>query len=120
MLTYGTIREATNTASVTSFLEERILAGSEWHLVKVWRRSVRLDPPVSYTALYRVPLSNGEASTQDPPADGEPAEKRERELHLVAKGVFDPADWDEYATRLRNRFGDRPCDPLTGHGHPVY
>jgi thiamine kinase-like enzyme len=131
MLTYGTIRQATNTASVTSFLEERVLAGSEWHLVKVRRRVVRLDPPVSYTALYRVTLGSGELLEPEPASDAETADaeaaepperawSKQRELHLVAKGVFDPAGWEDYAARLRDRFGDSLCEPLTGHGYPVY
>src|SRR2546430_4569867 len=41
-------------------------------------------------------------------------------LHLVAKGVFQPADWEGYVAGLRDRFGDRPCEPLTGFGYPVY
>ena len=123
MLTYGTIQEATNTASVTAFLEERILPGSEWRLVKARRRNVRLDPPVSYTALYRVTLGSRELLKLDS-ADGaeppEPTWTKHRELQLVAKGVFDPAAWDDYTARLRDRFGDSPCEPLTGHGYPVY
>jgi thiamine kinase-like enzyme len=104
MLTYGAIQQATNTEAVTSFLERHVLAGSEWRLDGVRRRSVRLDPPVSYTALYRVSLSSGE---------------RERELQLVAKGVFEPAAWEDYVARLHGRFGDRPCEPLAGRGYPV-
>ena len=60
MLTYGTIREATNTEAVTAFLEEHVLAATEWHLARVRRRNVRLDPPVSYTALYRVTIGGGD------------------------------------------------------------
>jgi hypothetical protein len=132
MLTYGTIRQATNTESVTSFLENQVLAGSEWRLVRARRRNVRLDPPVSYSALYRVTIGSGElldpepaaeAETADPGLEAEPKEptwSKQRELQLVAKGIFDSAAWEEYVARLRNRFGDRPCEPLSGRGYPVY
>src|SRR5436309_15974338 len=100
MLTYGTIRDATSTAAVTSFLEEQILAGSEWELVNVRRRTVRLEPPVSYSALYRVTLGTGELVqpdvSEDVDGEGSPPEPqwtKQRQLQLVARGVFDPAVW---------------------------
>ena len=128
MLTYGTIREATNTEAVTAFLEEHVLAATEWHLARVRRRNVRLDPPVSYTALYRVTIGGGDLLEPEPAAAAEGAEpeppepvwSKQRELQLVAKGIFEPADWENYVARLRDRFGDRPCEPLTGFGYPVY
>jgi hypothetical protein len=128
MLTYGAIQEATNTEAVTRFLEEQVLAGTDWNLVKVRRRTVRLDPPHSYWALYRVTLGSGdlvqpEASedldgqeTEEPP---EPQWSKQRELQLVARGVFDPERWNQYVDRLQANFGGRPSDPLNGLGYPV-
>ena len=50
MITLGTVLEATGTASVHRFLDE--LFGSQ--VLEVKRRSVRLEPPDDYWAVYRV------------------------------------------------------------------
>src|SRR5947209_7378143 len=125
MLTYGTIQEATNTEAVTTFLEERILAGTDWNLVKVRKRTVRLDPPVSYWALYRVTLGTGDLVQPDASEDldaeeqPEPQWSQQRELQMVARGVFDQERWSQYVRRLETNFGGRACDPLNGFGYPV-
>ena len=108
----GTVRAATNTASITALVEERILAGSGWRAVEVRRRGVRLEPPEAYWAVYRV-----RAVPDDAPEGAD--EAPERDLRLVVRAVFDREAWLSYRGRLEGMFGDRPCDPLAGLGYPL-
>lgn len=149
MTTLGTLKEATGHEAITNFLEERILPGSDWNLVRVRRRNVRLEPPHAYWATYRIRLGSGElvfaggqpesASEPNPNQESayessQPSEassletaaatpelrwSQERELRLVARGVFDSDIWDRYRERVMNVFGGRECRPLDGLGYPV-
>lgn len=117
MTTLGALKEATGHEAVTNFLEERVLPGSDWHLVRVRHRNVRLEPPHAYWTTYRIRLGRGELLSSD---EGQPsAWSEERELRLVARGVFDSGIWQRYRERVMNTFGGRDCRPLDGLGYPV-
>jgi hypothetical protein len=150
VITLATIKAATGHDAVGQFVEERILPGTDWNLVRVSRKSIRLEPPHAYWATYRVRLGRGDRVLPGPDADpvlepatvvttgsaaerdsagaqlgsptGDPPElawSEERELRLVARGVFDPTYWAAYRRRIVELYGDRPCDPLGGYGFPV-
>jgi thiamine kinase-like enzyme len=126
LITLGRIQDATSTAAVTAFVEEQVLAGSEWQLAGARRRWVRLDPPYAYWALYAIRLGRGEQNQPDlheqgaePGRDLDPGWSEERELRLVARGVFDEGYWPDYRESLVEKFGGRPCDPLRRRGYPV-
>ena len=158
MVTLGTIREATSTEAITRFVEEQVLTETDWNLVRVKRKSIRLEPPYAYWTTFRVVVGRGEMLAPSPPdalleetpaeaaaasmpaepserdsaesaADagaepGEPIEPpelhytEERELRLVARGVFDATQWATYRDRLRGMYGTKPCRPLEGLGYP--
>ena len=132
MLTLGVLREATNTASITQFVQGNIVANSDWQVEKVQRRQVRLDPPNAYWAVYKVVLGGGERiepelgtadaeiETGSEAADEEPHWSEERELRLVARGTFDEHAWHQYRSGLETRYQGRSCDPLNGLGYPAF
>lgn len=69
-----------------------------------------------------VPRAAPDSTSEQPEPEAPPAEERwseERELRLVARGCFDPDAWASFSGRLRERFGERPCEPLTGLGYPL-
>jgi len=158
MVTLGTIKEATSTEAITRFVQDNVLTGSDWNLVKVKRKSIRLEPPHAYWTTFRVVVGRGDLLPPDDPgeapvdssaesaaasmpaepserdtaesaagAEAEPGEpidppdlrySEERELRLVARGVFDPAQWVEYRDRILRMYGTKPCRPLEGLGYP--
>jgi hypothetical protein len=148
VVTLGTIKDATGHEAVTRYLEERVLPGSDWNLVKVRRKSVRLEPPFAYWATYAVKLGRGELVYPEPDAapvlesgagestDGlgttpaevatavaeaelpEPSWSEERELRLVARGIFDSDQWTAYRDRVAAQYRDRPDQPLEGRSRP--
>ena len=124
MLTLGIVQEATNTAAVTDYLETAVLPGTGWELIEARRRYVRLEPPETYWAMYRVRLGrgepslppDGEAPVSDSRAEGQYAE--ERELSLVTRASFKPEAWAGYAERVSRLYGDRDGGPLNGLAAP--
>lgn len=122
MVTLGAVREATNTAAVTAYLEERILPGSDWKLLKVRRRSVRLEPPDAYWAVYHVELGRGEPEIDEPTEDDSEPKARypeQRELRLVARAAFRPEAWSAFTNIVAESYGLREGSPLDGLGLPV-
>jgi hypothetical protein len=148
VITLGTIKDATGHEAVTSYLEERVLPGSDWNLVKVRRRTVRLEPPFAYWATYTVKLGRGELIYPEPDAapvletapetlphrtEGqstavataveeaelpEPSWSEQRELRLVARGIFDSDQWATYRERVMAQHGDHKSEPLAGRSRP--
>jgi hypothetical protein len=148
VISLATIKSATGHDAIGNFVEERILPGTDWNLVRVRRKSTRLEPPHAYWVTYRVILGRGdlvfpepdadpvletpsatepgaaEAAVADPALEGEvelpePSWSEQRELRLAARGVFDYEIWAGYRKRMASLYGDRPCEPLTGLGYPV-
>ena len=111
LISLGTVRAATNTAAITTLVEERILPGTGWRALEVRRRGVRLEPPEAYWAVYRIRITPEGAATEE---GGE-----ERDLRLVVRAVFDRDTWLAYSARLRRKFGEQPCRPVDGLGHPI-
>ena len=70
VLTLGTIKAATGHDAIGQFVEERILPGTDWNLVRVRRKSTRLEPPHAYWVTYRVILGRGDLVF--PEADADP------------------------------------------------
>jgi hypothetical protein len=148
VVTLSAIKDATGHEAVSRYLEERVLPGTDWNLVKVRRKSVRLEPPAAYWASYSIKLGRGELVYPEPdaapvletatePADGsgaavavaeavaeaeaelpQPSWTEERELRLVARGVFDERLWAEYRARIENQYGRTQGDPLAGTAGP--
>lgn len=161
MVTLGTVKDATSTEAITRFVEEQVISDTDWQLVLVKRKSVRLEPPYAYWTTFRVVVGRGEALPPETeqaegsapaqgaesaaagmPAEpsasdtaeaaeasaeaepGEPAEapllrySDERELRLVARGVFEEAQWVAYRDRIVRMYGTKPCRPLEGLGYP--
>ena len=113
VVTLGTVREATGTAAVTETVT-RLLEGRGWRPVEVRRRSVRLEPPDAYWAIYRVVIA------PDPGPGAEAAGPGStRELRLVARAVFDADAWSAYRDRLLQLYGGATCDPVAGRGMPI-
>jgi plasmid stabilization system protein ParE len=149
VISLGTIKDATGHEAVTRYLEEQVLPGSDWNLVKVRRKSVRLEPPFAYWASYVVKLGRGELVFPEPdeepilettaaiPTNGsgpagaevadvmaeaelpQPSWTEERELRLVARGIFDTEQWVAYRDRIAAQFRDHPTDPLSGSSRPA-
>jgi hypothetical protein len=149
VISLATIKAATGHEAIGQFVEERILPGTDWNLVRVRRKSIRLEPPHAYWATYRVRVGRGDLVFPEPDADpvlelahvaegsaaeeegagaetgfsagdrGELAWSEERELRLVARGAFDTTYWEAYRKRIVELYGDRPSDPLGGYGFPV-
>ena len=69
MITLGTIKSATGHDAIGQFVEERILPGTDWNLVRVRRKSTRLEPPHAYWVTYRVILGRGDLVYPEPDAD---------------------------------------------------
>jgi len=104
VLSLGAVREATGPAAVRAFVEANVLPGSGWSLESISQRSVRLEPPWSYWAVYRVRVER---------------EGERRDLRLVARAAFDEAAWVDYRDGSLAPHLGRPCDPLRGVGYPV-
>jgi len=148
VITLGALKDATGHEAVTRYLEEQVLPGSDWNLVKVRRKHVRLEPPHAYWASYVVRLGRGELVYPEPDAEpvldeppsppaGEapanveaavaeaeaelpqPSWTEERELRLVARGVFEPEHWKSYRERVAGALGSLGSDPLSGPARPV-
>lgn len=150
MITLGAVKAATGHEAVTRYLEEEVLPGSDWNLVKVRRRTVRLEPPHAYWASYVVKLGRGELVYPEPdaepvldepgaepaPADAaagaistgveeteaelpQPSWTEERELRLVARGVFDREHWSAYREKVGSALGGLGTDPLSGPARPA-
>src|SRR5256885_8440307 len=126
MLTLGTIQEATNTAAVTTYLEEKVLPETGWTLLEVKRRYSRLEPPEAYWAMYRIRLGRGEPVM--PEADDEldedapepkPVYPEEREIRLVARAGFKADAWSQFAARLDGIYGGRGGEAPDPTAHPV-
>src|SRR5438270_160328 len=69
VITLGALKDATGHEAVTRYLEEQVLPGSDWNLVKVRRKHVRLEPPHAYWASYVVRLGRGELVYPEPDAE---------------------------------------------------
>jgi aminoglycoside phosphotransferase (APT) family kinase protein len=149
VISLGTIKSATNHEAIGQFVEERILPGTDWNLVRVRRKSTRLEPPHAYWVTYRVLLGRGDlvfpdldadpilepggdeaADSAGAPSIGEPADEgdaelpeptwsEQRELRLAARGIFDSELWGRYRQRIVEIYGNRACEPLTNLGYPV-
>lgn len=150
MITLGAIKAATGHEAVTRYLEEEVLPGSDWNLVKVRRRTVRLEPPHAYWASYVVKLGRGELVYPEPDAEPvleepavplavadspagdvstaveeaeaelpQPSWTEERELRLIARGVFDPEDWTTYREKVSSALGGLGSDPMSGPARPA-
>ena len=147
MISLGTIKSATGHEAVGQFVQERILPGTDWNLVRLRRKSTRLEPPHAYWVTYRVLLGRGDLVFPEPDADpvlepagdaasdgtlaivesagdgeaelGDPAWSEQRELRLAARGVFDSEIWAGYRKRIVEIYGNRACEPLTDLGYPV-
>ncbi len=125
MLSLASIQGATGTAAVTSYLQDEVLPGTGWELIEARRRYVRLEPPDTYWAMYRVRLGRAEPTLPEPDPtaaadapDPTPIYPEERELRLVARASFRAESWLEYAGALADQYGDRASDPLAGRGLP--
>ena len=94
---------ATDKASVGAFVEE-VLAGTDWHLTSVRRRSSRLEPPDSYWTQFDIDIEKDEKT---------------RRLRLVAKGALNQAAWERLSERLLDNGAGERCDPVDGLGYPV-
>ena len=70
MITLGAVRSATGHEAITAFVEDRILPGTDWNLVKVRRKSIRLEPPHAYWATYRVRIGRGDPVFPEPDDGG--------------------------------------------------
>ena len=150
MITLGAIKAATGHEAVTRYLEEVVLPGSDWNLVKVRRRTVRLEPPHAYWASYVVKLGRGELVYPEPDAEPvleeaavplavedapagdvstaieeadaelpQPSWTEERELRLIARGVFDPEHWSSYREKVGKALGGLGSDPMSGPARPA-
>ena len=106
-LTLEAVQRATNTAAAHRRADSAV-HGSGWAVTRVQREAVRLEPPHSYCATYRVQVGRQ--------TKGGPEERR---LTLVARASFDPATWTAYRAGLVEAYGDAPCRPLDGLGNPV-
>jgi aminoglycoside phosphotransferase len=107
-LTLESVQRATNLRAAEA-ISASATAGSGWHTSSVRAEGVRLEPGVAYWATYRVSVER--RSRAD--------EAEQRRLILVARSCFTHTSWDQYAEELRGRYGDAPCRPLDGLGHPV-
>jgi len=97
-----TMEEATDKASVTTFVED-VLAGTGWEIKAVRRRSSRVEPPDWYWTLFEITINKDE---------------EERRLQLVAKGALNPEAWERLSGRLIRHGAGRRCDPIDGLGYP--
>ena len=102
-VTLVTMLEATDTASVTAFVQP-LVERSGWELVALERRSMRVEPPEDYWAVYAIRAARG---------------AEERDLRLVARGAFVPQSWEKLQEALTRHGSGRPCDPLDGVGYPT-
>jgi aminoglycoside phosphotransferase (APT) family kinase protein len=101
MLTLAAVQEATGSDAVRAFVDEQVLPGSGLHVESISRRSVRLNPPDAYWAVYRIRLTG------------------DKELRLVARAAFDAGSWHDYHDRVLAQYAGRKCDPLQDLGYPV-
>jgi aminoglycoside phosphotransferase len=107
--TLAAVQAATNTAAARATAELAV-AGTGWSVGRVRRDGVRLEPPVAYWATYSVRIERAVRGRSDP---------EQRRLTLVVRACFARVDWDQYAGWLRELYGDAPCRPVDGLGHPV-
>jgi hypothetical protein len=107
--TLAAVQRATSTAAARE-LAAQAIGGTGWSVATVRRDGVRLEPPLAYWATYRVRIQRTVRGHADP---------EERRLALVARACFEAADWESYAGWLRELYGDAPCRPVEGLGHPV-
>jgi aminoglycoside phosphotransferase (APT) family kinase protein len=79
------------------FVEERILPGTDWNLVRVRRKSTRLEPPHAYWVTYRVILGRGELTFPEPDTDPvlAPAGVASVDLEAGVATIGQPAGEDE-------------------------
>src|SRR5438105_6891322 len=146
VITLGALKDATGHEAVTRYLEEEVLPGTDWNLVKVRRKTVRLEPPHAYWATYVVKLGRGELVYPEPDAEPiledpgaapasaaptdlaaaeaetelpQPSWTEERELRLVAKGVFEAEHWRTYREKVAGALAGLGSDPLSGPARPV-
>lgn len=101
------VQHATNTAAAKQVAVAAV-EGSGWHVTQARRDAVRLEPPNTYWATYRVRAAR---TTKSGP--------EERRLTLVARASFAAEAWDAYRAELRQTYGDAACRPLDGLGNPV-
>jgi hypothetical protein len=94
--------EATDKASVTSFVED-LLAGTGWEVESVQRVGSRFEPPHSYWSQFDITIHK---------------EEDQRRLKLVAKGALNPEAWEQLSARLMRGGAGRRCDPINGIGYP--
>jgi aminoglycoside phosphotransferase (APT) family kinase protein len=97
VITLGTIKSATGHDAIGQFVEERILPGTDWNLVRVRRKSTRLEPPHAYWVTYRVLLGRGDLVFPEPDADPvlEPAELALAESANSGSAAGEPAGDEE-------------------------
>ena len=143
VISLGTIKEATGHEAITRYLEESVLPNTDWNLVKVRRKSVRLEPPHAYWATYTVQLGRGDLVYPEPDAEPvletratdqpaldvaeaeteaelpQPSWTEERELRLVARGVFDSQQWQNYLQGVESVYATAQSDPLRGLARPA-
>ena len=107
-LTLEQVQRGTNTASATGIVHAG-LAGGPWSATSIRRTSIRLEPASAYWATYRVRVERR--------AHAGKAAPEQRKVTLVARACFHLADWERYAARLRDHYGEAPCRPFeTGTG----
>lgn len=109
----GEMQRATNTAAITALVEASVLPGTDWRIHSVRRRSVRLEPPDDYWAVYRVRLFGGEAPAE---ATWPDSYARSEELRLVVRGIFDRERWENYRAHRLAPFEAQRFAPLQGGG----
>jgi hypothetical protein len=105
--TLESVQRSTGTAAAQQVAETAV-SGSGWSVALVRRSGVRLRPPHSYWATYRVQVVR---TTKGGP--------EERWLTLVARAAFAAQDWADYQTALLDAYGDARCRPIEGLGHPL-
>jgi len=108
-MTLEEVQRATNTASITAFMEE-LCADTAWTVRRVRRSRVRLEPPTAYWATYRIRVERPRKGAAAP---------EEKVLVLVARACFDRQEWGHYRDSFAEVFGDAACEPLSGLGYPV-
>jgi Phosphotransferase enzyme family len=103
VITLEAMETSTGEDAASEFMTSEILRGSDWRLVGVARKYVRLEPPNAYWAMYQVVVERG---------------SEQRELRMVYRGVFSSEFWPRYRDGLLNTVAAN-CDPLNGLGNAV-
>jgi aminoglycoside phosphotransferase len=107
-LTLETVQQATGTDSAEA-VATAALDGSDWDVIGVRRDGSRLEPPTAYWTTYRVRAQRETRGGTE-----------QRRLTLVARACFQPEDWRQYRAWLTDLYGDAPCRPIEGLGHPRF